>query len=283
MNNIQNLNKVFEYNGCPVTFCSGDNVMINATEMAKPFGKFPWKWLELPSTKEYIKALSENRSLAYNQLVISVKGGNDVLKRGNWFHEDVAIEFARWLSPQFAIWCNDRIKELLKYGMTATDATIENLLSDPDFAIRAFQQIKEERQKRIEAEEANKLLLEANTHQEQVIEGLVSEIPLADMRQRITQIVRKGSAGDIGKGYLLLYSEFNYKFHVNVFTRMNNALYKGSAMDYIEKEMNKLPDLYDLACKLFENTYEDLMESWGKSAKRAEHQRNLSQRQKHLL
>ena len=280
---IQNLNKVFEYNGCPVTFCSGDNVMINATEMAKPFGKFPWKWLELPSTKEYIKALSENRSLAYNQLVISVKGGNDVLKRGNWFHEDVAIEFARWLSPQFAIWCNDRIKELLKYGMTATDATIENLLSDPDFAIRAFQQIKEERQKRIEAEEANKLLLEANTHQEQVIEGLVSEIPLADMRQRITQIVRKGSAGDIGKGYRLLYSEFNYKFHVNVFTRMNNALYKGSAMDYIEKEMNKLPDLYDLACKLFENTYEDLMESWGKSAKRAEHQRNLSQRQKHLL
>lgn len=283
MNNIQNLNKVFEYNGCPVTFCSGDNVMINATEMAKPFGKFPWKWLELPSTKEYIKALSENRSLAYNQLVISVKGGNDVLKRGNWFHEDVAIEFARWLSPQFAIWCNDRIKELLKYGMTATDATIENLLSDPDFAIRAFQQIKEERQKRIEAEEANKLLLEANTHQEQVIEGLVSEIPLADMRQRIAQIVRKGSAGDIGKGYRLLYSEFNYKFHVNVFTRMNNALYKGSAMDYIEKEMNKLPDLYDLACKLFENTYEDLMESWGKSAKRAEHQRNLSQRQKHLL
>lgn len=283
MNNIQNLNKVFEYNGCPVTFCSGDNVMINATEMAKPFGKFPWKWLELPSTKEYIKALSENRSLAYNQLVISVKGGNDVLKRGNWFHEDVAIEFARWLSPQFAIWCNDRIKEFLKYGMTATDATIENLLSDPDFAIRAFQQIKEERQKRIEAEEANKLLLEANTHQEQVIEGLVSEIPLADMRQRITQIVRKGSAGDIGKGYRLLYSEFNYKFHVNVFTRMNNALYKGSAMDYIEKEMNKLPDLYDLACKLFENTYEDLMESWGKSAKRAEHQRNLSQRQKHLL
>mgnify|MGYP000763518328 FL=1 len=103
------------------------------------------------------------------------------------------------------------------------------------------------------------------------------------MRQRITQIVRKGSAGDIGKGYRLLYSEFNYKFHVNVFTRMNNALYKGSAMDYIEKEMNKLPDLYDLACKLFENTYEDLMESWGKSAKRAEHQRNLSQRQKHLL
>ena len=133
---------------------------------------------------------------------------------------------------------------------------------------RAEKWIEEEKQRQI-AEEKARVLQEENERKDSIIEGLVSEIPLADMRQRITQIVRKGSAGDIGKGYR--------------FTRMNNALYKGSAMDYIEKEMNKLPDLYDLACKLFENTYEDLMESWGKSAKRAEHQRNLSQRQKHLL
>lgn len=33
-------------------------------------------------------------------------------------HEDVALEFARWLSPMFAIWCNDRIKELLTKGHT---------------------------------------------------------------------------------------------------------------------------------------------------------------------
>lgn len=31
-------------------------------------------------------------------------------------HEDVALEFARWLSPVFAIWCNDRCKELLLTG-----------------------------------------------------------------------------------------------------------------------------------------------------------------------
>ena len=84
--------------------------------MAKPFGKKPWKWLELPSTKDYIKALSENRSLAYNQLVRSIRGGNIIAERGNWLHEDLALEFARWLSPAFAIWCNDRIKELLLMG-----------------------------------------------------------------------------------------------------------------------------------------------------------------------
>lgn len=140
-------NQVFQYNGSPITFQIGKATMVNATEMAKPFGKFPWKWLELPSTKEYIRALSENRSLAYNQLVVSVKGGNDTSKRGNWFHEDVALEFARWLSPQFAIWCNDRIKELMRYGMTATTQTIDSILVDPENAIKLLTALKDERKK----------------------------------------------------------------------------------------------------------------------------------------
>lgn len=140
-------NQVFQYNGSSITFQIGKATMVNATEMAKPFGKFPWKWLELPSTKEYIRALSENRSLAYNQLVVSVKGGNDTSKRGNWFHEDVALEFARWLSPQFAIWCNDRIKELMRYGMTATTQTIDSILADPENAIKLLTALKDERKK----------------------------------------------------------------------------------------------------------------------------------------
>lgn len=30
-------NQIFRYNGSPITFSQGDSVMINATEMAKPF------------------------------------------------------------------------------------------------------------------------------------------------------------------------------------------------------------------------------------------------------
>jgi phage antirepressor YoqD-like protein len=87
--------------------------MVNATEMAKPFGKRPSKWLELPSTKDFLKALSDVRKSDIT-LVYTKKGNfsNDE-EQGTWFHEDVALEFARWLSPVFAVWCNDRIKELL--------------------------------------------------------------------------------------------------------------------------------------------------------------------------
>lgn len=43
MSNFQN--QIFQYNGSPISFQKGDSVTINATEMAKPFGKFTKDWL----------------------------------------------------------------------------------------------------------------------------------------------------------------------------------------------------------------------------------------------
>lgn len=122
---MENRVKVFSYNGSSVSFFNGKNVMVNATEMAKAFGKRPAKWLELPSTKEFLSALSDVRKSDI-ALIQTDKGGING-GGGTWMHEDVALEFARWLSPAFAIWCNDRIKELLTQGV----ATI----SDDDEAI----------------------------------------------------------------------------------------------------------------------------------------------------
>lgn len=135
-------NKVFDYNGSPVTFQIGDATMVNATEMAKPFGKQPVFWLNNQYTKGFLEEMSKLRNLSLADLVIVTKGGN---APGTWFHEDVALEFARWLSPAFAIWCNDRIKELMKFGVTATPQTIDSVLADPDNAIRLLTALKEER------------------------------------------------------------------------------------------------------------------------------------------
>lgn len=85
--------------------------MINATQMAKAFGKRPSKWLELPSTTKFIDTLRAIRKS--DRLYVQTINGI-----GTWLHEDVALEFARWLSPHFAIWCNDKIKELLLNGQT---------------------------------------------------------------------------------------------------------------------------------------------------------------------
>ena len=145
---------VYDYKGSKISFSSGKNVMVNATEMAKSFDKRPAKWLELPSTKEFLSTLTDVRKSDF-ALIQTEKGGING-GGGTWMHEDVALEFARWLSPAFAIWCNDRIKELLRYGMTATQPTLDEMLDNPDLVIRMATQLKQERAEkaRLEAENA---------------------------------------------------------------------------------------------------------------------------------
>ena len=136
-------NQVFQYNGSPITFQIGRVTMVNATEMAKPFGKLAKDWLSNKSTKELLSTLSAVRTIPLTGLVEIKQGGNG--DQGTWMHEDVALEFARWLSPAFAIWCNDRIKEILKYGITAAPGMLDNALNDPDSLIKALTELKEAR------------------------------------------------------------------------------------------------------------------------------------------
>lgn len=88
--------------------------MVNATEMAKAFGKQAIDWLKTQSSKEYIAAYSKLKNVGLADLVRVTRGGN---MPGTWMHEDIALEFARWLSPKFAIWCNDRFNKV-KVEMT---------------------------------------------------------------------------------------------------------------------------------------------------------------------
>lgn len=155
-----NENQIFQYNGSPITFQKGDSVMINATEMAKPFGKLAKDWLSNKSTKEFLSTLSAVRTIPLTGLIEIKQGGNG--EQGTWMHEDVAMEFARWLSPAFAIWCNDRIKELLQYGMTATRPTLEQMINNPDLVISLATQLKNER------EEKARLQAQAENQQRQI-------------------------------------------------------------------------------------------------------------------
>ena len=135
-------NQIFQYNGSPISFQKGDSVMVNATEMAKSFGKSPKDFLKTEQTKRFIAALSEVKKILSSDLVRVIYGDNG----GTWMHEDVAIEFARWLNPAFAIWCNDRIKELLTVGMTATQPTLEQMIDNPDLVIKLATELKQKRE-----------------------------------------------------------------------------------------------------------------------------------------
>lgn len=224
---LNNEIQIFHYNGSPVTFQKGDSVMVNATEMAKPFGKTTKDWLRTKSAEEFINSLSAVRQICPSALVQSVKGGNGI--QGTWMHEDVALEFARWLSPAFSIWCNDHIKELLTTGVST--------VSDDDAAIAHAMEILN---KRLEQAKAEKQLLEAKAQEQERI--IQEQAPQVEYCQRVltsestytvTQIAKEfgWSAETLNKklhergvqykqnGQWLLYAKYQDKGYTDTITR----------------------------------------------------------------
>lgn len=99
-----------------------ETAWFNATTVAKQFNKLPHEWLRLDSTKGYIESLlkfhlRENPVNDKNQLV-KTKTGKAENGGGTWFHPKLAVAFARWLSVDFAVWCDFQIEKILRDRQT---------------------------------------------------------------------------------------------------------------------------------------------------------------------
>lgn len=111
--------KVFNFNETPITFDfnSAENVMVNATEMAKVFNKEVSGFLKVDGTKNYINAFCQTEDLPFGneftpngKLIKVVKGGEH---NGTWMERSVALKFAAWLSPKFEVWVYKTIDNLI--------------------------------------------------------------------------------------------------------------------------------------------------------------------------
>src|SRR5665648_34571 len=82
----------------------GRNVMVNATEMAKVFGKKINHFMENENTENFINACLNNRNSGF----LGVKTREDLVvskqKSGTWMHRVLALKFASWLNSDFEVW-----------------------------------------------------------------------------------------------------------------------------------------------------------------------------------
>ena len=110
------MNQVQSFNFGNIAVSFRKDGYLNATQIAAHFGKLPKDYLKSEQTQQYISALAENLSVRRkilteeNQIVIVKRGGNE---QGTWLHPKLAIHFARWLNPKFAVWCDEQIEALL--------------------------------------------------------------------------------------------------------------------------------------------------------------------------
>lgn len=101
-------------------------------------------------------------------------------------------------------------------------------------------------------------------YQDNVITGLVKDITLADKRQILNRVMRHNTKDYVSR-WGILYREFDAKYHMNTKTRMerhNQGQKKKiqSRLEYIDKVENMLPELYEIAAKLFHEDIDKLIQ-----------------------
>lgn len=184
----------------------------------------------------------------------------DLGQRGGWLINESGLyslimssrlseakAFKHWIT-------SDVLPTIRKHGAYMTPEALERSMNDPDFYIGLLTALKNERAAKVAAE---------NLAQERqdTIDGLCNKIPLAELRQRVVQIVRKRctNSQEVANRWHMLYSEFDKKHHVNTNARANHA--NQNRIEVIVA-MDKIGALYELACKLFETSYDRFMKSF---------------------
>jgi len=88
---------------------------VNAAQMCQANKKKINDWTRLKETKAYINGISRTTGIPAVELVQS-KDGSPEFGGGTWIHPKLAICLGRWISVDFAIWCDEHIKTIMENG-----------------------------------------------------------------------------------------------------------------------------------------------------------------------
>lgn len=105
---------------------------INATQTAKAFNKDIRVFMRSKNYKDYSNALKNYKNSDALKLHITFKG-NTKKQQGTFLHPDLLIVFARWLSPEFAVWCDmEIVKNYFESLISKQQIVIDELVEERD-------------------------------------------------------------------------------------------------------------------------------------------------------
>lgn len=205
--------------------------------------------------------ISYSGNMTTNVLCISEQGLYKLIFKSR---KPFAEEFQDWI-------CGEVIPALRKDGMyiDGEEKVKSGEMSEDELILKAMTclQGKVARLQKEVEEKEEKIGIQTS-----VITTLTEEVDLAETRQRLNQLVRFG--GNYQDKWAILYKEFDLAYHMDTNTRYKNAKEKKeikpnykSRLDYIDRGLEMIPELYQIACKLFESDYNKLIETWSATIK----------------
>lgn len=216
------------------------NGQINLTKICQHFQKNIKDWTRNKTTKQFLEAFSSNK--ADGQIILSVKGGDG--EQGSWTsYREIALKLAQWISPEFEVFCIQKLDELFQTGKTelkpAKELTTIEILELTTNEIKRLKSQLETTTKTLE-------------YKQSIIVDMAEKVPAKTMRATINEVVRNyASSNHLVYNFVWnkLYKEFKYIHGVDLQTRAKHS--KKSVIDEAEKD-GRLEDLYLLTLKMYE-------------------------------
>lgn len=231
------------------------NGQINLTKICQHFNKQVKRWLANPSTKSFINALES----VDGKSVLTQNIGNNGKEQGTFGNRQVALKLAQWISPEFEVFCIQKLDELFQTGKTELNS---KPISRKELALMVIAQ--EEELERLETEnnglktalvETETLALDTRReldYKQSIIVDMAEKVPAKTMRATINEVVRNyASSNHLVYNYVWnkLYKEFKYIYNIDLETRAKNS--GKSKIDEAEKA-GYLDSLYLLTLKMYE-------------------------------
>ena len=104
---------VFEKNNITFLLSKDNGMMINATEMAKIFGKQVNEFMTNDRTILFVKECLNNGNSRYININSEAELYRTNQKSGTFMHRILALKFAAWLNHKFELWVYSTIEQLL--------------------------------------------------------------------------------------------------------------------------------------------------------------------------
>jgi prophage antirepressor-like protein len=190
----------------------------------------------------------------------------------SWFiNEDGLYEVLMQSRKPIAKSFKKKVKEILK-SIRKNGAYIRNQenMTPAEIVARgliAAQNIINEKEKEIAILNGRcGLLTQAVDDKQDVINAISRNVPAPTKRMMLNRVMRRRSPELAQSRWSYLYARFDEIYHKNVKIRMKNYNAEPghrkcySILDFIEKVLNMLDELYDLAVKLFESDFTQLMQ-----------------------
>jgi hypothetical protein len=231
------------------------NGQINLTKICQHFHKRLDVWLKTKQTKAFLASYSV---LTPNG-GITVNIGNNGKEQGTFGNREIALKLAQWISPDFEVFCIQKLDELFQTGKTELNP---KQINRKELALMVIAQ--EEELERLETEnnglktalvETETLVLDTRKeleHKQSVIVDLSAKVPDEEMRTTINRVVKNYAKANnlvFPSVWSSLYTEFKYIYKLDLKTR---AKHSGKSQLQEAEKAGKLEELYLLALKMYE-------------------------------